>query len=256
LSCRSENVAFVSLDVRADHDAAELDRGTGVDAGVRSRPSPRVENGKEQAAEPAPASNESYSGLSDQELLEGIRLQSEEHFAELYNRYFQRIYNFVYVRMRNHAEAEEVVQETFLAVFRSFENYRGQSSLLSWIYGIAKNTTNNSLRRAKSQHERIDFAEEEGLLPQAWTGVGAPDEQLELNRFQIALESRLEELAGWQTEIFEMRHFGNLSISEISARTARSSDAVRSSLYRVKRMFFEAAMASGQPINRSRGESR
>lgn len=256
MSCRSENMASVSLDVRADHDAAELDGGTGVDAGVRSRPSPRVENGKAQAAEPAPASNESYSGLSDQELLEGIRLQSEEHFAELYNRYFQRIYNFVYVRMRNHAEAEEVVQETFLAVFRSFENYRGQSSLLSWIYGIAKNTTNNSLRRAKSQHERIDFAKEEGLLRQVSTGVGAPDEQLELNRFQIALESRLEELAGWQTEIFEMRHFGNLSISEISARTARSSDAVRSSLYRVKRMFFEAAMASGQPINRSRGESR
>ena len=83
--------------------------------------------------------------MSDQELLEGIQVQSEVHFAELYRRYFQRIYNFVYARMRNHAETEEVVQETFLAVFRSFENYRGQSSLLSWIYGIAKNTCSFSL---------------------------------------------------------------------------------------------------------------
>ena len=256
MSRSSENAASVSLDVDADDDVAELGRITGVDSGARSRSSPPVKNGKAQAAEPARGPRVSYSELSDQQLLEGMRLHSEGHFAELYNRYFQRIYNFVYLRMRNHAESEEVVQETFLAVFRSFGNYRGQSSLLSWIYGIAKNTTNNSLRRAKSQHERIDFAEEEGLLPRPSIGVGAPDEQLDLNRFQVALSNRLEGLADWQAEIFEMRHFENLSIPEISARTARSSDAVRSSLYRVKRMFVEAAITSGQPVDRLRAERR
>jgi RNA polymerase sigma-70 factor (ECF subfamily) len=183
--------------------------------------------------------------MSDEELLNGIRYQSEAHFAELYNRYFQRIYSFVYTRMRNHAETEEVVQETFLAVFRSFERYRGQSSLLSWIYGIAKNTANNSIRRAKSQSERIDLADEEDLSPRSSLGVGTPGDQLDLHRFQDQLAHRLEALADWQTEIFEMRHFENLSIPEISRRTERSSDAVRSSLYRVKRIFFEAAQASG-----------
>lgn len=183
--------------------------------------------------------------MSDQDLLEGIRAQNELHFGELYRRYFQRIYNFVYARMRNHAETEEVVQETFLAVFRSFDNYRGQSSLLSWIYGIAKNTTNNSLRRAKSQTERIDLADDEDLMPRASLGEGMPDEQLDLHRFRELLAERLDSLAGWQAEIFEMRHFENLSIPEISERTQRSSDAVRSSLYRVKRLFFEAASANG-----------
>ena len=183
--------------------------------------------------------------MSDEELLNGIRSQSESHFAELYSRYFQRIYSFVYTRMRNHAETEEVVQETFLAVFRSFERYRGQSSLLSWIYGIAKNTANNSIRRAKSQSERIDLADEEDLSPRSSLGVGTPADQLDLHRFQDQLAHRLEDLADWQTEIFEMRHFENLSIPEISRRTKRSSDAVRSSLYRVKRIFFEAAQASG-----------
>lgn len=185
------------------------------------------------------------SSLSDQELLEGIRAQSEPHFGELYNRYFQRIYNFVFARLRNHAETEEVVQETFLAVFKSFENYRGQSSLLSWIYGIAKNTTNNTLRRAKSQTERIDLADDEDLIPRPSIDDGMPDEQLELQRFRDLLSERLDTLADWQAEIFEMRHFHNLSIPEISERTNRSSDAVRSSLYRVKRMFFEAASANG-----------
>jgi RNA polymerase sigma-70 factor (ECF subfamily) len=183
--------------------------------------------------------------MSDEELLEGIRSQSEAHFSELYNRYFQRIYGFVYTRMRNHAETEEVVQETFLAVFRSFDRYRGQSSLLSWIYGIAKNTANNSIRRSRSQSERIDLADEEDLAPRSSLGVGTPGEQLDLHRFQDQLTLRLEGLADWQAEIFEMRHFENLSIPEISRRTARSSDAVRSSLYRVKRIFFEAAQSTG-----------
>ena len=183
--------------------------------------------------------------MSDGELLKGIRSQSEAHFAELYNRYFQRIYSFVYTRMRNHAETEEAVQETFLAVFRSFEHYRGQSSLLSWIYGIAKNTANNNIRRAKSQSERIELADEEDLAPRPSLGVGSPGEQLDLHRFQDQLSVRLEGLADWQAEIFEMRHFENLSIPEISRRTTRSSDAVRSSLYRVKRIFLEAAQASG-----------
>ena len=194
------------------------------------------------------------SEMSDQELLEGIRAKDEVHFAELYNRYFQRIYNFVYSRMHNHAETEEVVQETFLAVFRSFENYRGQSSLLSWVYGIAKNTTNNHLRRAKSQHERIDLADEDDLIPRPSIGVGAPDEQLDLLRFREHLTERLDSLASWQAEIFEMRHFENLSIPEISKRTSRSSDAVRSSLYRVKRIFIEAAMANGAPALALGGE--
>ena len=198
----------------------------------------------EQNCDSSTFTSSAFKSMSDEELLAGIRAESEAHFAELYNRYFQRIYSFVYTRMRNHAETEEVVQETFLAVFRSFDRYRGQSSLLSWIYGIAKNTANSSIRRAKSMNERIDLADDEDLMPRHSLGVGTPAEQLDLHRFQDQLSARLECVADWQAEIFEMRHFENLSIPEISRRTTRSSDAVRSSLYRVKRLFFEAAEAS------------
>ena len=218
-------------------------------------PLPKSEHTPEAEATAAAAAL-SLPELSDQDLLEGLRAQSEPHFGELYNRYFQRIYNFVYARMRNHAETEEVVQETFLAVFRSFANYRGQSSLLSWIYGIAKNTTNNHLRRAKSQTERIDLADDDELIPRISIGEGMPDEQLDMQRFGDLLVERLEGLADWQAEIFEMRHFENLSIPEISRRTSRSSDAVRSSLYRVKRLFFEAAAANGGNATTLVGGSR
>jgi RNA polymerase sigma-70 factor (ECF subfamily) len=182
---------------------------------------------------------------SDQELLAGLRAGSERHFNELYGRYFQRIYSFVYTRMRNHADAEEVVQETFTVVFRSFESYRGTSSLLSWIYGIAKNTLNNSLRRKKTEEQRLDALQPEALHPPSLITDCNPEERLVLRRYAQAISERLESVAEWQSEIFEMRHFENMSIREISDRTARSSDSVRSSLYRVKRALFETAQLAG-----------
>ncbi len=178
---------------------------------------------------------------SDQELLAGLHAGSELHFNELYNRYFQRIYSFVYTRMRNHADTEEVVQETFTAVFRSFESYRGTSSLLSWIYGIAKNTLNNRLRRSKAEGQRLEALRPELLRPPSALGDCNPEEHLSMRRYAEAVRDRLESVSEWQSEIFAMRHLENLSIQEISDRTDRSSDSIRSSLYRVKRLLFEAA---------------
>ena len=243
MSRTSAAVSYVLDSSGNMHAGIERNRTNDTD-NIESLKSTDRESATDRTGESLFIPGEPLSAMSDQDLLEGIRAESEPHFAELYTRYFQRIYNFVYARMRNHAEAEEVVQETFLAVFRSFGNYSGQSSLLSWIYGIAKNTTNNHLRRAKSQTERIDLADDEDLIPRASIGEGMPDEQLDLHRFRELLDERLESLSDWQTEIFEMRHFENLSIPEISRRASRSSDAVRSSLYRVKRMFFDAALAN------------
>jgi RNA polymerase sigma-70 factor (ECF subfamily) len=192
----------------------------------------------------------SLRGSTDQELLEGLRRSSEAHFTELYARYFPRIYGFVYSRIGSHADAEEVVQETFTVVFRSIGSYRGQSSLLSWIYGIAKNTLNSHLRRARARNagmERMARVEPQQLLPSGSLSDCSPEEHLNMRRYARAIRERLDAVAEWQTQVFAMRHLENLSIREISERTERSSDAIRSSLYRVKRILLETAAQTGCP---------
>jgi RNA polymerase sigma-70 factor (ECF subfamily) len=176
----------------------------------------------------------------DHEIVEGIRRASEEEFHLLYERYFQRLYSFAYLRLRNHADAEEVVQETFTVVFRSIEAYRGQSSLLSWIYGIAKNTVNNHVRRARAYEARIERAG--GELQRSLRSLASctPEENLTLRRCAEALRARLASVADWHAEVFLLRHVENLPIDEIARRMSRSNDAVRSSLYRVKRLLVEA----------------
>jgi len=198
--------------------------------------------------EPVDGASRSLESLSDQELLEGIRASSDAHFNELYDRYFQRIYGFVYVRMRNHADTEEVVQETFTAVFRAIESYRGQSSLLSWIYGIAKNTANGALRRARVEGQRLEAVDPAALRPSSCIATCTPEDQLSMRRYVDAITDHLESVADWQSEIFAMRHLQNLSIREIARRTDRSSDAIRSSLYRVKRMLYETVELSSARI--------
>ena len=177
---------------------------------------------------------------SDEQLVEGIKKSSESDFALLYERYYQRIYNFSYLRLRNHADTEEVVQETFTAVFCSIDAFQGKSSLRSWIYGIAKNTVNNHIRRAKAREQRVDRAESELVRDLHSSFSCTPEEQLTLKRGADSIRGRFAALADWQAEIFVLRHVDNLPIDEIAARTSRSNDAVRSSLCRVKRILVEA----------------
>ena len=176
---------------------------------------------------------------SDQEIIEGIRVADEADFNLLYERYFQRVYSFAYMRLRNRADAEEVVQETFTAVFRSIDAYRGRSSLLSWIYGIAKNTVNNHVRKAKAHEARIERAELELQRSSHGAAACSPEESLNLQRCTEAIQERLSSIADWHVEVFVLRHFENMSIGEIARRMSRSNDAVRSSLYRVKRLLVE-----------------
>ena len=177
---------------------------------------------------------------TDAELVQGIRGGDSAAFNVLYDRYFQRIHAFAYARLRNRADAEEVVQETFTAVFHSMDAYRGQSSLLSWIYGIAKNTINNTLRRARAHDQRIERAQQELVLSAESVDSCTPEQQLGFQRSADALRESLESISDWQAEAFMLRHFENLPIQEIAERMCRSNDAIRSSLYRVKRLVVEA----------------
>jgi RNA polymerase sigma-70 factor (ECF subfamily) len=190
--------------------------------------------------ENCPASEAPSSALSDEELFERIREGSEPHFNRIYDRYFQRIYNFIYLRVRNHADAEELTQETFTAVFRSVGGYSGRSTPLGWIYGIAKNTVHSHLRRLRTQGERMKRAGLDVVTATSPAWSSTPEDQLAMRRYARAIDARLRSVSDWQAEVFFLRHVEDLPIREISRRTMRSSDAIRSGLYRVKRLLVEA----------------
>jgi RNA polymerase sigma-70 factor (ECF subfamily) len=174
---------------------------------------------------------------SDERLVDGIRQGSEAHFNVLYERYFRRVFAFVFSRVRDRADAEELTQESFTAVFRSIASYSGRSTPLAWIYGIAKNTVNNHLRRSRAQHERVEAVGAE-VTASEWTST--PLDDVEMRQLLQRMDHRLRSVTCWQAEAFWLRHVEDLSIEEIASRMERSNDAIRSSLYRVKRLLVES----------------
>ena len=196
------------------------------------------------------------SKLDDLALVEGMRSASEAHFDELYARYFDRVARFTARRVRNRADAEELVQETFAAVFRSIHAFRGDSALLTWIFGIARNTINNFVRRAAQDAERLDRADAELLRGAPSLAACTPEDQLALRRYVRAIQEQLDTVAPWQVQVYRLRHEENLPIQEIARRTKRSADAIRSSLYRVKRLLVQAVdaqRAGSEPASRGLG---
>lgn len=184
---------------------------------------------------------------TDEQLFEKMRGGSEPHFNALYERYFQRIYSFVYLRVRNHADTEELTQETFTVVFRGAKGYSGRSTPLAWIYGIAKNTVFNHLRRNRLHRERVKAAGPDPLVSDSAAWGSNPEEHLAMERYAALIDSHLQSLSDWQAEAFLLRHVENLTIQEIAERTDRSGDAIRSGLYRVKRLLLEAGDLESVP---------
>lgn len=192
------------------------------------------------ASDPEAGSKTTESNATDDELVEAIRNSDHDAFNRLYDRYFQRIYNFSHARLRNHADTEEVVQETFISVFKSIDAYRGESLLVSWIYGIARNTVNNHLRRMKTQRQRLEAARLDLVRAPASLAACSPEEHLGFRRCADSIAEKLDSVGDWHAQVFIMRHLQNMPIAEIAEEMSRSSDAVRSSLYRVKRLLVDA----------------
>ncbi|MEZ4570955.1 MAG: sigma-70 family RNA polymerase sigma factor, partial [Thermomicrobiales bacterium] len=85
----------------------------------------------------------------------------QEAFAELYDRYFDRIYDFLARMMRNRAEAEDVAQDTFIRAIRSIDRLESGNKFKSWLFTIARNTALNRIEREKRSRPLI-FSDDDG----------------------------------------------------------------------------------------------
>ena len=169
---------------------------------------------------------------SDSDLVERVLEGSLEHFDMLYESYFPRVYSFALKRLGDSGEAEDVAQDVFMTVLSALPSYQGQSSLLVWIFGITRNTVNRRFRRPRPRLEPLEGG---GALDVAGRETPA-DRSLEarriLKRCQQVIESELTPL---QRHIFDLKHFRHQSIRSIAGLLGKSENAVKASLYRMRR---------------------
>ena len=96
-------------------------------------------------------------GVQEEALVRRAQGGDASAFAELARRSRERVYGVIFGLVRNHADADDLAQETFLSAYRAIGRFRGGSSFYTWIYRIAVNLTMNHLKKMKREKGRSEL---------------------------------------------------------------------------------------------------
>lgn len=172
----------------------------------------------------APSADTEFS-LSDSELIK--RAQGGDHaaFAQIYDRYAQPLYRYIYFRVGDHDLAEDLRAEVFLRAFESLDRYEDRGWPLSaWLYRIARDRTVDVIRRQRLRQ----------TVPlESWSGAcEGPDREIDVRLDCEELRRLLDDLTDDQRQVIYLRFMANLSIQEVALRLGRSEGAVKALQHR------------------------
>ena len=176
--------------------------------------------------------------MKEEELIRKIQQGDSRAFGEIVARYEKKVYNLGLKFLHNREDAEDILQETFLSVFKSIKNFKGKSSLSTWIYKIA---VNNALMRIRKRENRefVDLDDYTIDFGKDYSDV-APDIPVEpLNEllqkeFKDKLDTYIDSMPENYKSVFLLRDMENLSTKEVSEILGISQPAVKSNLHRAR----------------------
>ncbi len=169
---------------------------------------------------------------SDEALMAKFQAGSRAAFEELFARYHQPLYGFFRRRLNSRERAEDLAQETFLAVIRATSHYEPRALFRTYLYGIALKL----VAAERRSQQRQSTAVSEDFEP----AVGSTADSI------IWVRRALEKLDTQEREILMLREYEQLSYSEIADLLRIPVNTVRSRLFRA-RMELKNQLSSAKP---------
>ena len=161
-------------------------------------------------------------------------------FNRLVDRFQPEILRMVYYRVRPHAEAEDLTQDIFMKAFRNVGNLREADRFRSWLYRIAVNRVRDFHRRLRLRTMFSSDSEfNEADLPEKGDENDDPEalSQVLKAEFWHQIGLILKKLSRMEKEVFMLRFFDHLSISEIAGVLKKSESTIKTHLYRALAKF-------------------
>lgn len=173
--------------------------------------------------------------ISDEDLMEYLQAGHERAFNELVKRYKDRLHNFLYRYTHNHQDCEDLVQETFLRVYRSKHSYERIARFSTWMYTIALNLA-RSLYKKKQRMTTISIHKdptdpEDRPMPLEDKDI-LPDQELQEKMSVEMLEKALMDLNEDFREVVVLRDIQQLAYEEIADITDTPMGTVKSRINR------------------------
>lgn len=179
--------------------------------------------------------------VTDEELVARARAKDFAAFEELLDRYEDKVFRLAYRFVRNETEAQEILQDTFLSIWRKLHTFKGDAQFSSWVYRVA---ANSALMRLRAQRRRpeisteelpVGFLDNQGPLPAAGENwARRPDDQLQSEELRHHIQAAVDALPELYRTVFLIRDVEGLSTEETAEVLGISVPTVKTRLHRAR----------------------
>lgn len=166
--------------------------------------------------------------VEEQELVTALQTEAvkDDAFRELVSRYKERLYWQIRNMVLNHEDADDVLQDVFIKVYRNIDSFKGESKLHTWMYRIAANESITFLnKKAKQNNVSIENVRD-NAISRLESDVYFEGDELQLH-FQRAIATLPER----QQLIFTMKYFGDHTFEELSEILGTTVGGLKSSYH-------------------------
>jgi RNA polymerase sigma-70 factor, ECF subfamily len=189
----------------------------------------------------AAASTPADAPPSDDELVARARAKDFAAFEELLGRYEDKVFRLAYRIVRNETDAKEILQETFVSIWRKLDTFKGDSQFGSWVYRIA---TNAALMRLRAHRRHPEVSTEElpigyldnygQPLPTGDNWSKRPDDELQSSELRAHIQAAVDKLPEIYRTVFVIRDIEGLSTEETAEALGISVPTVKTRLHRAR----------------------
>jgi RNA polymerase sigma-70 factor (ECF subfamily) len=171
--------------------------------------------------------------VSEQEIVSRAKAGDRKAMAELVTLYSDRIYNLALRILRNREDAEDVLQETFIAVVEKLHTFNEQASFFTWIYRIATNASLMRIRKKRHTFQELpdhpDFSE-----PEVVDWSQNPIREIQNKEIKKILDQAIADLSDIYRSVFVLRDIEQIPIKETAKILGISEENVKIRLRRAR----------------------
>jgi RNA polymerase sigma-70 factor, ECF subfamily len=172
----------------------------------------------------------------DSGLVERVRSGDEDAFRLLVERHTRAIYRMAYRITGNAADADDVVQETFLRAYRRLDTFDARATFTTWVHRIGVNCSLDLLDARRRREGRIDASDDLSTIA---SHDALPDRVVHGLEMQRAVAAALTGLSGNERTAFVLRHFEGMPLEEIGQILGTRMNATKNTIFRAVRKLRE-----------------
>jgi RNA polymerase sigma-70 factor, ECF subfamily len=156
-------------------------------------------------------------------------------YQELYEVFVRKVLNFIYRMVNSPEEAEDLTQETFVAVYQKLDTLKDNSKFEPWLFRIARNFVYQKYRTRSPSTVSIDALDENGqLVTQLVDARKNPDEALQAIELEDVVSEAITGLPEKYREVFVLSAIQHLSYQQIAEIVGRSLPSVKTDIHRAR----------------------